>query len=438
LKAGNRRRALVASLAFGLAVAKGASAEDAGDFRRAVTDWLAMPTGDERDAARKKLDDAFAAAPVRDLEAAVRKGLTLRATTATEALRKGEHEDRLTLVDGFVFRALGREVTYAVGLPPSYDPAKRYPLVFDPGHGAMKTREERLRDGQTGVYLRALDGKNAIFVRTNFLSAMPSDDAYEALHREKGDGWFASVFEACVRDVATRFSVDPDRIYVVGVSQTGFFAWQLAVRSPWRYAGACPGMAVLNSARSTLPNCVGLPIYVLTGEKDTIVPPEQGRWAASTLRRLGSDVEYDEVKGGDHGAWIQRGPAGIRWLLEKKRGPLPKHCAAAVVGPLPFQGAFLRVDEVEPAPKGAPASRPDALVEASIDGRTVKVTSDDVKRLTLFLSDALVDLDQPIVVEWNGKKVHDGPLPRRLDVLVETLDERVDVARPFTAKLELR
>src|SRR5262249_47300291 len=158
---------------------------------------------------------------------------------------------------------------------------KHYPLVFDPGHGAMKTREERLRDGQTGVYLRALDGKNAIFVRTNFLSAFATEDEYEALHREKGDGWFAAVFEACLRDAATRFAIAPDRVSVPGVSQTGFFAWQLAVRSPWRFAGAFPGMAVLNSARGFVANCIGLPMYVLTGEKDKTVPPEQGRAAAS-------------------------------------------------------------------------------------------------------------------------------------------------------------
>ncbi|MBI1851829.1 MAG: hypothetical protein HYR85_15935 [Planctomycetes bacterium] len=412
-------------------------AQDLGQFRKLVTEWVTAPAGPERDAVRKQLEP-FAKSNVRDLEAAVRKGFAVTATSEKDALRKGEVEDHIVLVDGFACEALGRKVTYAVGLPPGYDPGKRWPLVLDPGHGAMKTREERLQNGQTGVYLRAIEGKGAIFMRTNLLSSFTTEDEYDSLLKKNGAPWFAAIFEACVRDAMTRFAIDPDRLYVVGVSQTAFFAWQLAALAPWRWAGVMPAMGVLNDAKSSLPNCVGLPLYVLTGEKDTVVSPEQGRAAASALRRLGSEVEYEEVKGGDHGAWIQHCGAGIRWILDRKRGPIPKRIAFAVERPLPWNGAFLRVDEVEPATAAAIAARPDALVNAAIDGQTVRITTDDVKRLTLYLSDTLVDLDKPVVVEWNGKKVHDGPLARSLDVLLESLAERVDTARPFTAKLDVR
>ena len=410
-------RRILAVVVAGAVAAGRARAQDLGEFRKLVTEWVTAPAGPDRDAARKKLEP-FAKANVRDLEAAVRKGLVVTATSEKEALRKGEVEDHLTLVDGFACEALGRKVTYAICLPPGYSTSKRWPLVLDPGHGAMKSREERLQNGQTGVYLRAIEGKGAIFMRTNLLSSFTTDDEYDSLLKKNGAPWFAAIFEACVRDAMTRFAIDPDRVYVVGVSQTAFFAWQLATFAPWRWAGVMPAMGVLNDAKSSILNCVGLLLYVLTGEKDTVVSPEQGRWAASTLRRLGSEVEYEEVRGGDHGAWIQHCGTGIRWILDRKRGPIPKRLAFAVERPLPWNGAFVRVDEVEPTTAAASAARPDALVNAAIDGQTVRITTDDVKRLTLFLSDALVDLDKPVVVEWNGKKIHDGPLARSLDVLL--------------------
>jgi dienelactone hydrolase len=414
-----------------------AAALELAEFRALATEFVRERRAPEHEAIRRKLAP-FESMPVRTLEQEIQKGLAYRARSEKEALRPDETGDRLTLTDGFAVEVGDRRWTYAVWLPPGYDPSKRHPLLFDPGHGAMTTREERLQQGQSGVYLRALQGKGVIFARSNVILECGTEAEYASLLREHGSGWLAARFDACVRDAVSRFAVDPDRVYVVGVSQTAYWAWQIATDAPWRYAAVAPLMGVLNDARGAITNCLGLPFYVATGEKDTIVTPEQGRSAASTLKRLGSEVEYVEVEGGDHGAWIPQCDPAIRWMLARRRAATPKSFSLVIHAPLPRHGAFVRVDEIDAANRPADRLRPAALLEASVDGQTVRVRSDDVTRFTLYLSDALVDLDRPVTVEWNGRRMHEGPLARRLEVLLDAMAERLDTSRTFTAAIEIR
>ncbi|MEM7307167.1 MAG: hypothetical protein AAF682_10880 [Planctomycetota bacterium] len=405
------------------------------DGRALASDYVRAAPGAAREALRAELAEQVAPDAVRALAAALaKKGLVYTAGSESEALREGETEDRLALTDGFSFEAQGRRWTYAVGLPSGYGPRERYPLVVDPGHGLMRTREERLEAGQTGVFLGALAGEDAIFLRTNVLVECGSDDDRAALQREHGAAWFAAVYDAAIADALGRFAIDPDRVHAIGLSQSGYYTWQLAAHSAWRFAAVQPQVAVLRDARGWLTNCVGLPVYVLTGEKDTTTPPEEARWAASTLKRLASPVHYEEIEGAGHGAWLTGCRDGVEWMLEQRRGPLPRRAALVLRAAGPRLGPFFRIDELagDPAPDAAAA-----LIDVEVDGQTVRIASDDVRRLTLQLSDALLDLDEPVRVEWNGKTVHEGVVEPSLDALLGSLAERVDAARVFPAELAL-
>ena len=60
-----------------------------------------------------------------------------------------------------------------------------------------------------------------------------------------------------------------------------------------------------------------------------------------------------------------------------------------------------------------------------------------VNRLRLRLSDALLDLDRPVVVEWAGKAVFKGHVPRTRAAIVRSLEERADPSTIATAELVL-
>ena len=59
------------------------------------------------------------------------------------------------------------------------------------------------------------------------------------------DGWWASdiqvaALDALLSDLTTRYTVDPDRIYLTGLSMGGYGTWRLAADYPERFAALAP------------------------------------------------------------------------------------------------------------------------------------------------------------------------------------------------------
>ena len=63
--------------------------------------------------------------------------------------------------------------------------------------------------------------------------------------------------------------------------------------------------------------------------------------------------------------------------------------------------------------------------------------SSEVDQLNLYLSDQLVDLDQPIKVIWNQIEVVSGTVERTAAAIEESMRERCDVLLAATAILKL-
>jgi len=68
-----------------------------------------------------------------------------------------------------------------------------------------------------------------------------------------------------VRDACLRYPIDPDRVYVQGISQTGYWAWWLAQYAPDRWAAVAPVGSVTFHVRKLLPNVINVPLFVLHG-----------------------------------------------------------------------------------------------------------------------------------------------------------------------------
>ena len=77
--------------------------------------------------------------------------------------------------------------------------------------------------------------------------------------------------------------VDPDRVYVTGLSMGGFGTWALCAKEPERFAAAvpiCGGGDVTKAAR-----LVDLPIHVFHGAKDTVVTPDHSQKMVDALNK---------------------------------------------------------------------------------------------------------------------------------------------------------
>jgi predicted peptidase len=218
------------------------------------------------------------------------------------------------LETGFLNRAVeknGVSYPYQVYVPVDYAPATTWPVILFL-HGAG----ERGSDGllQTAVGLapavrRSPERFPAIIVfpqvpRDSQWVGIPADAAVDAL-----------------RQTMMEFQVDPDRVYLTGLSMGGHGTWYLAYRHPDLFAavvpicGWVPDVPQFKGSVPVVPPDSGpplhavarqlrnVPVWIFHGEMDRVVPVAGSREPAAALREAGGNVRYTEFLGVDHNSW---------------------------------------------------------------------------------------------------------------------------------------
>lgn len=114
--------------------------------------------------------------------------------------------------------------------------------------------------------------------------------------------------------------IDPDRVYLTGLSMGGYGSWDLGCRHPELFAAVAPicGGAD-NDAVAVLKN---MPVWVAHGAADRVVPPERSRLAVAALKRAGGNPIYVELPGVGHNSWTPSytdNDGLIPWLFRQTR-----------------------------------------------------------------------------------------------------------------------
>ena len=122
--------------------------------------------------------------------------------------------------------------------------------------------------------------------------------------------------------VEEEFTVDEDRTYLMGHSMGGAGSLFLGQK----YADNWAAVAVIapaafmmqrNAAAILTPmKDADVPVLIIQGDADTVVPPENTRAWAAALESLDMEGEYVELAGGDHGSVIGDGMPAIFELFE--------------------------------------------------------------------------------------------------------------------------
>jgi predicted peptidase len=130
--------------------------------------------------------------------------------------------------------------------------------------------------------------------------------------------WEADALNALLDDVMARYVVDPERVYLTGLSMGGAGTWQLAIRHPERFAALAPICAP--SIPVLLERVQHLPIWVFHGAKDTVVPVETSDNMVKVFRSLGGDIQYTVYLDAGHDSWTQAydNPALYEWMAKQK------------------------------------------------------------------------------------------------------------------------
>lgn len=136
--------------------------------------------------------------------------------------------------------------------------------------------------------------------------------------------WWSSdtqvaALDGLINEIVSHYRIDPDRIYVTGLSMGGFGTWRLAAQFPDRFAAIAPICG--RGDPQTAPKISRLPIWVFHGADDPVVPPTGSSDMVDALRKAGSDVKFTVYPKTGHDSWTKtyENEELYDWLLQQRR-----------------------------------------------------------------------------------------------------------------------
>lgn len=330
----------------------------------------------------------------------------------------------------------GRAYHLALSVPLTYQPAKGYGLVVCL-HGAGFSGEAYLERWQARL----------------------GEDYVLACPTVPMGAWFTRGAEelvlATIRSVQRRYHIDPDRIFLTGMSNGGIGAWVIGMHDAPLFAGIAPMASGLdNVLMPFLANLRSTPLYIIHGAKDQVMPVELSRTITKELTRLGYSFVYREhdrehPMAGGHYFPREELPELVTWFNAQRRDPLPTS-VTVVREASHFQPfGWVRIDATDPIAAFSEdlvskrderiARREYARLDVSIVApNRIEVQADRVQRYSLFLNEQLIDSSQPLVVLTNGQLSFEGPVSPSLETLLRQARLRQDARQLFPIHLAIQ
>ena len=330
-----------------------------------------------------------------------------------------------------------RGQTYPLSLfvPESYETTKRYALVVCL-HGFGFTGEEYLERW------RARLGED-------YLLACPTYPS---------GAWFTRRAEELVletiQDVTRRYHIDPDRVFLTGMSNGGIGAWLIGMHHAPLFAGIAPMASGLDDVLMPfLANLHNTPVYIIHGSKDQVMPAHLSRSIAKELDALGYPYVYREHErehpiAGGHYFPKEELPDLVAWFNRQRRVPLPNRVPLVREAShfQPFN--WVRLDSTDPIAAFSDdlvdkrderiKRRVYARLDASIAGSNhIEVRTEHVQRYSLFLNEQMIDVSKPLTVLTNGSLSFEGAVVPSVETLLRQARLRQDPQRLFTMQLSI-
>jgi predicted esterase len=250
------------------------------------------------------------------------KGAIANASATLDRIEKGE--DPLRALRGDVHWAYRSTVDdaaqpYRFYIPSNYDAKKKWPMVVAL-HGMGGDENSFFAGYDNGAIRRVAEERGYIVV-------CPKGRGPYSMYLASAERDVIDVINEMKRD----FSIDDDRVYLMGHSMGGYGSWSIAVNNPDVFAAIGPiaggGTPFSNPKLKAITH---VPWIVVHGDKDPTVPVEESRKMVKAGKELGVEIKYLEVPGGNHGDVVVPAFKEIfDWFDAHKRRP---KAAAATSG----------------------------------------------------------------------------------------------------------
>ena len=198
-------------------------------------------------------------------------------------------------------------VRYLLYLPDGYDAdeAKKWPLVVFL-HGAGERGDDLAKVKVHGPARYVAEGKSYPFI---LVAPQCADRQW----------WDPQVILEWVDRLTQSLQVDPDRVYLTGLSMGGFGTWSTAALAPDRFAAIAPVCG--GGEPETAAQFKNLPVWAFHGGKDPVVPVNLSKDMVDAINEAGGDAKLTIYPDAGHDSWTEtyENPEFYEWLLSQRR-----------------------------------------------------------------------------------------------------------------------
>jgi predicted peptidase len=244
--------------------------------------------------------------------------------------------------------ANGMHMTYYLYIPVNYDPQKKYPLVLllhGGGESANvhntpgQNRDVLLNQAYVRVWGPGHPGPGSPNVQEHWPSFIvvpqvvnpqrwvnvPAQQGSYTLAAQPTDSlrMAKEIVDALQKQYT---NIDPDRLYITGLSMGGYGVWDAIERWPNYFAAAAPLAGAGDPSKASM--LIHLPIWDFHGSQDATVPVSGSRDMIAAIKAAGGEPRYTEFPGEGHEVWdyvysttgtSTRVPDFFSWLFSQSK-----------------------------------------------------------------------------------------------------------------------
>ena len=259
-----------------------------------------------------------------------------------------------------------------------------------------------------------------------YLAPRAPGNTWDLWHIAVIDTLMDQLIQAC----EVNLNINPNKVYIMGYSAGGDGCYQLAPRLADHWAAAAmmaghPGDALASNLRN-------VPFTLWVGANDSaynrnkLVPI----WDKTLDQLQAADPEgyiHDAHVVADKGHWMDRKDrAAIPWLAQFTRNPYPHRIVWTQDNSLRTTRYWIQLPTDELTQGG------ETIV--SYKGQTITIEKCFTSKITFWLSDAMLDLDKPVKIIYQGKSLFDALIPRTQQAIEQRIDQYYDTAESYSAK----
>jgi hypothetical protein len=167
------------------------------------------------------------------------------------------------------------------------------------------------------------------------------------------NGWSAATCQdviRLIRLVSKQYNVDPDRIYIHGLSNGGSASYEIIKRAPWLFAAALPMSAPSDAsigAQGMTSRIAHIPMWIFQGGTDTAPTPAKTEGYVKRWKDNGMSVRYTKYMNLGHGVWntAYAEPDFFQFILAQNKSRVQVFADATAICLTNGRGVRLRLAE---------------------------------------------------------------------------------------------